>query len=264
MSSTSSFDPYTQNVTFLQNDGVTPYSVAVPDIDQWFFYAVKSSINYGAQLGACIVMLIVTACLTRKSHRYKPIHLLNLLSLTFGCLRALLLSLFFTSPWSEFYSFFSLDTTLVTRSVVANSVAGTVLPLFMSITVNMSLVLQAQTVCKFMERKYYYPICFFSCIVLLLAIGFRFAECVTNSLTITSGGTYYSQDWIATGALVTETGSIWFFSLIFSWKLFYTIRMRRKMGWSYPNPMEILLIMGGCTMVIPCKALFSSLRASFS
>jgi pheromone alpha factor receptor len=260
MSPIGSFDPYSQNVTFYLNDGVTPCTVAIPDIDQWLWYSVNSSINYGAQLGACAVMFIVTACLTRNSQRYKPVHILNLLSLILGLLRALLLNLFFTSPWREFYSFFSLDSSHITRSVVANSIAGTVMPLLMSITVNMSLVLQAHTVCKVMQRKYYYAVWVFACIFLLLAIGFRFAECITNSLTIMSAGTYFSQDWIATGALITETASIWFFSLIFTWKLFFTIRMRRKMGWSYPNPMEILLIMGGCTMIIPCKNFRPSMK----
>lgn len=255
MSSTTSFDPYTQNVTFLMADGVTPVTILVSDIDDWLFYGVKTSINFGAQLGACMVMFFVTAFLTRESQRSKPVYILNLLSLVLGSLRALLLALYFASPWVEFYSFFSGDTSRVDRSAFATSVAGTVIPLLMTITVNMSLVLQAHTVCKVMERKYYYAICALAFVVLLLAIGFRFAECITNSLAILSNFTYFSKSWISTGALVTETVSIWFFSIVFTWKLFWTVLTRKKMGWTNLSPMQILIIMSCCTMIIPCKPL---------
>jgi pheromone alpha factor receptor len=107
-----------------------------------------------------------------------------------------------------------------------------------------------------MGRKYYYCVCALAFLVLLLAIGFRFTQCITNSMAITSDGTYYSKLWIRTGALVTETISIWFFSVIFTWKLFWTIMTRRKHGWNNLNPMQILMIMSGCTMVIPCPYLF--------
>jgi pheromone alpha factor receptor len=125
----------------------------------------------------------------------------------------------------------------------------------MTITVNMSLVLQAHTVCKIMERKYYYAICALACVVLLLTVGFRFVECITNSLAIISNVEYFSSSWIARGTLVTDTVSIWFFSIIFTYKLFWTVMTRKKMGWTNLNPMQILLIMSGCTMIIPCKLL---------
>jgi pheromone alpha factor receptor len=253
MSSANSFDPYSQNVTFLMADGVTPVTVLVSDIDFWYFYNVKTSINFGAQLGGCMVMFFVTAFLTRESQRTKPVYILNLLSLVLGALRALLLALYSASPWCEFYSFFSGDVTRINKSAFANSVAGTVIPLLMTITVNMSLVLQAHTVCKVMEKKYYYAICALACAVLLLAVGFRFAECVTNSLAIMSNFAYFSKAWITTGALVIETVSIWFFSIIFTWKLFWTVLTRKKMGWTNLSPMQVLIIMSGCTMIIPCK-----------
>jgi pheromone alpha factor receptor len=253
MSSASSFDPYTQNVTFLMADGVTTITLLVPDIDYWFYTSIESCINFGAQLGACMVMFFVTAFLTRESQRSKPVYILNLLSLFLGALRALLLALYFASAWCEFYSFFSADISRVGRSAFATSVAGSVIPLLMTITVNMSLVLQAHTVCKIMERKYYNTICAFACAVLLLAIGFRFAECVTNSLAIMSNFTYFSKSWIQKGTLATETLSIWFFSIVFTWKLFWTVLTRKKMGWTNLNAMQVLIIMSGCTMIIPCK-----------
>ncbi|KAE9375299.1 hypothetical protein N431DRAFT_315264, partial [Stipitochalara longipes BDJ] len=247
----NNFDPYSQNVTLILNDGVTPITFGVKDVDDWYFYAVKTSINFGAQLGACMVMFFATVFLTRESQRFKPVFILNLASLLLGALRALLLALWASSAWSEFYSYFSGDISHIHRDTIATSVAATVIPLLMTITVNMSLVLQAQTVCKVMEKKYHYTLSALACIILFLAVGWRFAECVTNSMAITSNYTYYSKQYITTGALASETISIWFFSMIFTWKLFWTVMTRRKHGWANLNAMQALMIMSGCTMIIP-------------
>ena len=92
-----------------------------------------------------------------------------------------------------------------------------------------------------------------SCLVLLLAVGFRFAEVVTNSMAIMSANNYFSQAWITTGALATETISIWFFSTIFTGKLIWTVHVRKQLGFRKWTNLQLLAAMGGCTMIIPCK-----------
>ena len=168
--------------------------------------------------------------------------------------------IYFCSQWEEFYTYFTNDTAELTKSDFATSVAGTVMPLLMTVFINMSLALQAHTVCKLMTRKKYYAIFFLSCTILLLALAFRFTECVTNAMAITSDSTYYNQDWITTGTLATEAISIWWFSGLFMWKLGWTIWTRKKMGWSNLKMLDFLMIMGGCTMIIPCKLLPYLLR----
>ena len=106
---TSTFDHKSQSATFLMRDGVTPVAVPISDIDDWFYYNTALCINYGSQVGACFVMLVVTAVLTKESKRRTPVYILNLLSLIFGFLRALLLSLYSASPWAEFYAYFAFD-----------------------------------------------------------------------------------------------------------------------------------------------------------
>jgi pheromone alpha factor receptor len=249
----SSFEPLTQNVTFLMADGITQVSVAVSDIDSWFYYNTKICILYGSQLGACLIMFIVTAVLTKESKRSTPVYILNLLSLALGSLRALFLALYCVSPWTEFYAYFTLDFSGVPRSAYSTSIAGTVIPLLMTITVNSSLVLQAHVVTKLMNRRYIWMVSALSCVVLLLAVGFRFAEVVTNSMAIMSANNYFSQAWITTGALATETISIWFFSTIFTGKLIWTVHVRKQLGFRKWTNLQLLAAMGGCTMIIPCK-----------
>lgn len=234
-------------------DGATPVNMTIADLDAFFLYNCRITINYGAQVGACLVMLLVTAILTKESKRRKPIFILNILALLLGFLRALLFALYSVSAWVELWTYITLDFSRVPRSAYATSIAGSVIPLLMTVTVDASLVLQAHTVSKVMQRKHYYAITGLSCIVYLLAVSFRFAETITNSKTIMSAGFYFGQAWITTGVLATETIAIWYFSIIFTGKLVWTIYMRKNLGfqkWSY---MQVLAAMGGCTMVIPCK-----------
>ena len=251
--SNSTFDPTTQPVTIYMGDGVTPISFDLADVDAQNYYNTVSTINSSCQMGACFVMFFVLVVLTKESKRRTAIFILNSLSLVVGFLRALLLTLYFVSPWTRVYAEFSYDFSYVPRSAYATSVAGTVFPLLLTVTVNMSLVLQAYTVCKNLRNTYRYPIIGLACLVLLAAVGFRFAEMVTNCLAIMSSASYVSQAWIQTGALATETSSIWFFSIIFTGKLIWTLVNRRVMGWKQWSGVRILAAMGGCTMIIPCK-----------
>lgn len=255
----SPFDPLHQNVTFYMADGVTPVTVLSSDINFWFYYNCKTDILFGAQMGACLIMFVVTAILTKESKRRKPVFILNLLSLILGFFRALLLALYSTSAWTEFSRFFISDYSTVPRSAYATSIAGAVIPLLMTITVNCSLALQAHAVAQVMQRKFVYLISSLSCLVFLVAVGFRFAEVVTNSMAIMSLGFYFGEAWVTMGALVTETISIWFFSIIFTGKLVWTIHTRKSLGFQQWSYIQILAAMGGCTMIIPCKMPFRSL-----
>lgn len=255
MSSTtnSTFDPYTQSITIYMADGVTPVAIKLSDIDGANSYGIMCAINYGCQMGACLVMFFVILVLTRDKKRRTAIFILNSLSLVFGFLRALLPALYFASPWYRVYPQATGDFSSVPRSAYATSVAGTIFPFLMMLTVNTSLVMQAYTVCKNMHSVCRYAIIALAQLVLLAAVGFRFAEMVTNSMAIMWAGSYYSKMWIQTGTLVTETTSIWFFSIIFTGKLAWTLVTRKVMGWKQWSGVRILAAMGGCTMIIPCK-----------
>ena len=248
----SGFDPYSQNITILMADGITPVIISISDLDSFVHYNVACCINYGTQMGACLLMFFVVAVLTKASSRLKFISIMNLLSLFFGFLRALFLALYFVSPWSEIYAALTLDFNGVPKSAYAVSIIGAIIPLFMSITINMSLVYQSHAVCKNIhERNHRIGIIGFSLSVFLLAVGFRFAEAITNSREIMAAA--YYEAWIKTGTLATETVSIWFFSLIFTGKLLWTLYNRKRMGWKQWSAVRILAAMGGCTMIIPCE-----------
>ncbi|KAI9742168.1 MAG: hypothetical protein M1818_004068 [Claussenomyces sp. TS43310] len=245
------FDPYTQSFTIYEADGTTPVQISVADLDAFNLYNTEICVNYGSQLGASLIMLVVIILVTRDSKRRSPLFLLNIVSLMLSTIRSLLQILYWVGPFNETYAYFSGDFGAVPRSAYANSVASVVMTFLFLCTIELSLVLQTRVVCSTFRRRYRLGITMLSSIVALLAIGFRFASMVKNAEAIVSALETYFLTWLASATLIMETISIWYFSTIFVSKLAVTLYQRRKLGLKQWGPMQIICIMGGCTMVIP-------------
>jgi pheromone alpha factor receptor len=251
--SNSSFYYHDQTVHWLANYGGFLVNVTLAEIDATNYYNAAVALNYGAQAGGCAVMFFVVLVLSNATKRRTPIYILNILSLFFGFLRGLFYALYNISAWVQLYPYYTDDFSAIPRSAYAVSVAATIWPLLMTVTVNLSLVLQSYTVTKNMLNSHRYAVIATSTLVFLLATGFRFAVTVANCESIV-GARVFDSVWVQKGALYMETVSIWFFSIIFTSKLVYTLYYRRKHGWKQWSGVKILAAMGGCTMLIPCKS----------
>ncbi|EPQ63830.1 Bgt-1492 [Blumeria graminis f. sp. tritici] len=245
------FDYKIQGMSFVMADGTTPVMFNLNDIEVWSLYNINASISYGVQAGACGLLFITTAILTRNNKRGTPVHILNLLSLLFGFIRAFLQALYFTSSWNEFYTYFSGEFSQISTQDYLISILSTISQLFFAASVTCSLLLQAHIVTKLLSRIWHLVITSLSILVLLLGVGFRFANAVLNCIAIINKKSYYSFHWLEVLVLATETLTIWFFSFIFTGKLFYTIWSRKKLGLNRWGYFQILSIMGTCTMIIP-------------
>ncbi|KAG0652911.1 hypothetical protein D0Z07_0232 [Hyphodiscus hymeniophilus] len=239
-----------QVVHWLANLGLPLVNTTLGAIDASVWYNTAVAINFSCQAGACGAMFFVVLILSQKAKRRTPIFILNVLSLLFGFCRALFTALYAISPWVKLYPYFTNDFTLIPTSAYANSVVAVVFDVFMTTTVNLSLVLQAYTVTKNMTDVYRYILLVTSSLVFFLAVGFQFADMVINSIAIVQAK-YYSAQWVQHGTLYSVTISVWYFSAIFTSKLVYTLHYRRKNGWTQWSGVRILAAMGGCTMIIP-------------
>ncbi len=97
----------------LSSDGKTPIPVPIPYINFIFAQGFASEINYGSQVGASFVMLLVLVLMTPKSRFARIPVIVNIPGLAMIIIRTVLLSLFFTSSWLEFYTVVSGDYTYV-------------------------------------------------------------------------------------------------------------------------------------------------------
>lgn len=256
------FDPSTQIFTLYQADGITPFNVSITDLDVHDVYKGQICINYGAQLGASILMLLVVSLITRESKRRSSLFFLNIFSLFLSTIRTLLQTLYWIGPFNENYAYFSGDFSAVPRSAYASSVASIIMTFILLCTIQVSLVMQTSVVCSTLRSNYRLGLTMLSTVVALLAIGFRFANMVQNAEAILAIAEEYYLMWIASASLITETISIWYFCTIFTGKLAITLYQRRKLGMKQWGPMQIICIMGGCTMFIPCKSHYHTPKTS--
>lgn len=250
MAASTPFDPYTQSFTLQASDG-TSFNVSIPDLDYFVNYNNQICINYGAQTGASIILLVVLLLLTKPDKRTSPIFIVNASSLALNIIRNVLQCLYFTGPFTEAYAVFSGDYSQVHTGDYATSVTGTVCNLLVLICVEISLCLQTRVVCVTLRQIYRRIIFTASLVVALLAIAFRLALCIENSIYIVQAKVEGPLYRLASATNITETISICWFSAVFVSKLAFALNERRKLGLVQFGPMQIIFIMGCQTLIIP-------------
>ena len=250
MSSGTTFDPFSQSFTLVQGDG-TPFNVTIPEVDDFILYSLQICINYAAQLGASIVLLIMLALLTKPEKRTSTIFILNSVSLAFNIIRNVLQCLYFTGPFNETYAYFAGDFSRVPTSAYAVSITATLFTFLLLISIEISLCLQVQVVCVTLREVYRQIIFAVSTAVAMVAIGFRLALLVLNSQSTLSLTYLLPLDWLTSATNITTTTSICWFCAVFVTKLGFALRQRRKLGIRSFGPMQILFVVGCQTLIIP-------------
>ena len=256
MANSTSFDPFAQSFTLLMQDG-TPFKVYMPDLEGWIRYEVQSSINFAVQLGASIILLIVVLLLTKADKRRSAMFLFNVLALTLNIIRTALTVAYFTSHWVELYAFLGNDFSRVTRSDYANSVAAIIISTILLMCVEISLIIQMRVVCVTLRTIYREALTFFTVIAALVAFGFRLALCIMNIKLILLAAYEGELAWIQSAANISFTVAICCVCAVFICKLGLALHQRRKLGMNQFGPMQIILIMGGQTLIIPGMYSFS-------
>ncbi|KAL4875647.1 fungal pheromone mating factor STE2 GPCR-domain-containing protein [Aspergillus karnatakaensis] len=255
----STFDPWTQNVTFHLRDG-TPIEVPINIVDDWAQYPLRVCINYAAQLGASVVLLVILLLLTRAEKRASYVFALNCVALLLNFVRLLCSILVFTSAFARAYAYFSGDYSEVPRGAYANSVTGAIFAAILLTIIEVSLVLQVQVVCSNLRRIYRRALLTLSTVVALVPIGFRYWLAVVNIKNILDAASPVPTNWLESAANIVLTVSICFFCAVFVTKLGFAIRLRRKLGLTDFGPMKVIFVMGCQTLIIP--AIFSIIHYS--
>ena len=250
MASNASFDPFSQSFDLHLGDG-TLFSLSLVDLNDFILYSLEICINYAAQLGASLLLLIVLALLTKPEKRSSPIFILNTLSLALNVTRNILQCLYFTGPFSDTYAYFAQDYSRVPKSAYAESITATVLTFLLLVSIELSLLLQTQVVCLTLRKVYRHTILAVSLLIALTATGFRLALCVENSRYIISLTYLVPLNWLSSATNITTSISIFWFCAVFVTKLGFALNQRRKLGLRRFGPMQIIFIMGCQTLTIP-------------
>ncbi|RHZ48881.1 alpha-factor pheromone receptor STE2 [Aspergillus thermomutatus] len=246
----STFDPFTQNITLIGSDGTTIIS-SMGQADDFLHYMLRLSINYGTQLGACIVLLLVLLLLTRPEKRVSSVFVLNVAALLANIIRLACQLSYFSSGFARMYALLAGDFSRVSRGAYAGQVMASVFFTLVLIFVEVSLVLQVQVVCSNLRRQYRILLLGASILAALVPIGVRLAYSVLNCMEIMHAGTMDHLDWLESATNIVSTVSICFFCAVFVVKLGLAIKMRKRLGVKQFGPMKVIFIMGCQTMTIP-------------
>lgn len=251
--STDAFDPRTQVFTLIGPDGVTEIPLAVDMVDLVYVDRFVVEVNYGSQIGASVVMLLVYLLMTPQAKFRRTPTIINSLSLLVNIVRCILLSWFPTSAWFEFYTLFSGDISNVPARDYSTSVAGTVFTIPTIILMEAALIVQAWAMIQLWPARYKVPAVFISALVAATSVGFKFTDSILQSQAILYRVT--PPLWVRKTDLAFSTASICWFCFLFNVRLAMHMWTHNKILPSVKglSAMEVLVMTNGILMLVPSE-----------
>ncbi|KAM0666939.1 hypothetical protein ACQRIT_005638 [Beauveria bassiana] len=248
------FDRFAGNVTFFLADHITTTSVPMPVLNAYYDESLCTTMNYGAQLGACLVMLVVVVALTPAAKlARRPASALHLVGLLLCAVRSGLLFAYFVSPISHFYQVWAGDFSAVSRRYWDASLAANTLAFPLVVVVEAALINQAWTMVAFWPRAAKAAACACSAVIVLLTIGTRLAYTIVQNHAIVTVVPPEHFLWAIQWSAVMGAVSIFWFCAVFNVKLVCHLVANRGIlpSMSVVNPMEVLVMTNGTLMIIP-------------
>ncbi|KAH9866152.1 hypothetical protein J1614_008716 [Plenodomus biglobosus] len=255
----STTDPWSQPLTIVDGQGNSE-NVGMDKLAKLQIYITQSGINYGAQVGASIMLLLVLLLLTKASKRRSYIFVINGFCLLVNAIRCILLVCALTSNWYHPYTQIMVDYSRVTNSDIATTIASVLLTLLITFLVFMSLSLQVWVVCVTTHPVQRAIVMALTTLVGGLAFGYRTALAVFNIKSLLTQTEMGAQTHLVSDCYVVQAVAIWVYSCVFTYKLGFAIFQRRRLNMPQFGPMQIVFIMGCQTMVIP--AIITTLQFS--
>ena len=244
------YNPKTQNITIL-NENDEPIKVPLAMLEEFTQYNVRVCIDYGAQLGATVVLFVILLLLTRRDKRRSAVFILNVLALMFNFLRLLFQCIHFCTGFEDIYPYFTGDYSSVGTSAYAISIVAVIFETLVIICFECSLVLQVYVICATVRRRYRQLLLVVSILMALIPIGFRMAFMVENCIEIINLSSFKNIWWLESTAGIVLTMSIGFFCAVFVTKLGFAIRQRRRLGVRDFGPMKAIFVCGCQTLTVP-------------
>lgn len=250
-----SYDPFTGNVTFFLADHNTTASVPMPVLNAFGDETLSIVMNYGAQLGACIVMLLVVLALTPAAKLVRLAAVLHLLGLLLCIVRTGLLFSYFVAPFSHFYQVWAGDLSQVPHYYFEVSLAANTIALPLVVVMQAALMNQAWTMLAFWPRVPKYIACALSGVIVLLTVGTRLAFTIVQNHAIVTSIPPIFFLWGIHWTVIMGSISIFWFCAVFNVKLVNHLVTNRGIlpSTTTISPMEILIMTNGFLMIIPCK-----------
>ncbi|KAB5571834.1 fungal pheromone mating factor STE2 GPCR-domain-containing protein [Coniochaeta sp. 2T2.1] len=249
---TGHFDVLSQNITLIGPDGVTQTDVPIARLNKAYRARFAIEVNYGSQIGACIIMLLVYILMTPRAKLRRIPTIINIVALLTAIVHTVLIAWFPMSMWYEFYTVWSHDLTHVPAQDYRTSVAATATSIPLCIAIEAALWVQAWTMIQLWPDMYKWPATILSVLVTLLAVGFKFADTVMQCL-FTVLLDYQQVLWVRKVDLAFMSASVFWFCFLFNVRLAIHMIQNRSILPSVKgmSAMEILVLTNAVLMCIP-------------
>lgn len=248
------FDPWVQPITLYYQDG-SNFTIGFDELDHYRLYGVRLAINYGTQIGASFLLLLVLLLLTKAGRRKSFIFIINTLCLTTNIIRCILACCYLTGSMWHPYSQLSGDRSRVVTSDLATTAATSTMTLLVSTLIMVSLSIQVWVVCVTTVPMQRYVIMAITTTMACIALGYKAAFVIYNIKNVLKLETMEQHANLIAVSYALQAVSIWLFSCVFTYKLGHAIVQRRRLKMPQFGPMQIVFIMGCQTMIIPGKIL---------
>lgn len=251
------FDPRQQTFILLAADGVTEIPVSVPDVNFVIRENLATSINYASQLGASFIMLLVIVCMTPTTRLAKASQWVHIVGLALSTIRMTLLTIYFTSDWTEFYSFWAFDYSTISPSEIHTSIAAEVISVLFFVAVQVALGMQGWAMVNLLPDFWKWFFAALSALIFLVAIAFRLFVGVIQIVAMLD--VYWERPiWAHFASSTVATIAIFYYCALFNVKLVTHLIVHRRVLPSRKGltPMEILVVANGLLMIIPGSSCF--------
>ncbi|KAI1467783.1 fungal pheromone mating factor STE2 GPCR-domain-containing protein [Daldinia caldariorum] len=151
------FDPQNQTFFIVGSSHLTNTSdpdsppliaISLPVIDAQRVRLASTSINYGVQLGLCLLSLLTSLLLLPSAKLRRPVHLAQVLCLAVSVTRLALLVLYFPGPLTEYYVAWTRDASVLPPAAYDDTTAASALSVLQLALVEASLMLQSRVLVR--------------------------------------------------------------------------------------------------------------------
>ncbi|KAF3307838.1 Proteasome subunit beta type-5 [Orbilia oligospora] len=243
------FDPQTNPIYFFYPDGGN-VTFTMAQIDSFRQDQLFTNGIFATQVGAATATLFVMICITAAEKRKTPIFKANFINIVLVILRGILFMHYFMSSLARTYTIFAWDVSGVPISDINASIVSSVLSLLLMIGTQISLLLQVR-ICWALNPRSKARILATCCSVssiataAYLSLGVYIIQLQGRppDLRITKWANPLVNALVALSIIV--------FSATFTWRMYQSVRNRRRMGFVGLGSLESLLVSGVQTLLFP-------------
>jgi pheromone alpha factor receptor len=237
------------NLTALDGTQIT---LTLTDVNNAMYWIIAQTAGYAFTLGFSGMLLIVLGLLTTREKAKRPIFILNVLSLFLLLFRAIICTIIECANYQHGIGeyFLAALAQYNTASFAPSIMLGVLNPLLYASMLS-SLVLQVRVVFAAeptTQRILTAGMSVAAFVIFAFGVTFNafFIKMQVDAIPIAESGWVYN---------VVRIGIIIFVGiscLLFLYKLAVTIRRRQRMGFQKFGPLQILFIMFGQCLIVPC------------